>query len=40
VRDLMIPVLGKSQCTALVERILALDQVHDIRELRPLLQVA
>ena len=40
VRDLMIPVLGESKCTALVERILTLDQVHDIRELRPLLQVA
>jgi len=37
-RDLMNPVLGSTQCTKLIERVLALDEVKDVRELRPLLQ--
>jgi 2-methylcitrate dehydratase PrpD len=39
-RDLMAPVLGTAQCAKLVERLLELEQVKDIRELRPLLQRA
>ena len=37
-RELMTPVLSTSTCDALIERILALDGVKDIRDLRPLLQ--
>ena len=37
-RDLITPVLGAEKCTKLIERIYALEQVHDIRDLRPLLQ--
>jgi 2-methylcitrate dehydratase PrpD len=37
-RELMTPVLGALTCDALIERILALDGVKDIRDLRPLLQ--
>jgi 2-methylcitrate dehydratase PrpD len=37
-RDLMAPVLGASQTQRLIDRALALEQVKDIRELRPLLQ--
>jgi 2-methylcitrate dehydratase PrpD len=37
-RDLMTPVLGAKVCSALIERVLGLDSVKDIRELRPLLQ--
>jgi 2-methylcitrate dehydratase PrpD len=37
-RDLMSPVLGAKGYSDLVERVLALDQVKDIRHLRPLLQ--
>jgi 2-methylcitrate dehydratase PrpD len=36
-RDLMTPVLGTETCPNLIERVLALDNVKDIRELRPLL---
>src|SRR6266436_1457618 len=39
-RDLMAPILGTAQCAKLVERLLKLEQVKDIRELRPLLQRA
>jgi 2-methylcitrate dehydratase PrpD len=39
-RDLMAPILGTAQCAKLVERLLELEQVKDIRELRPLLQRA
>src|SRR5258706_6852335 len=39
-RDLMAPILGTAQCAKLVERLLDLEQVKDIRELRPLLQRA
>ena len=37
-RELMTPVLGTGKCSALIERVLALGKVKDIRELRPLLQ--
>jgi len=37
-RELMTPVLGAATCTNLIERVLALDSVKDVRELRPLLQ--
>jgi 2-methylcitrate dehydratase PrpD len=37
-RDLVGPVLGRGKCTELIERILALDEVRDIRKLRPLLR--
>ncbi len=37
-RELMAPVLGAATCSKLIERVLALDTVKDIRELRPLLQ--
>jgi len=39
-RDLITPVFGEAQCTKLVERILGLENVKDVRELRPLLQRA
>lgn len=37
-RELMTPVLGADKCSKLIERVLALDTLKDIRELRPLLQ--
>ena len=37
-RELMTPVLGAATCSNLIERVLALDNVKDVRELRPLLQ--
>ena len=37
--DLMAPVLGAAKCTALTDRVLALEDVRSVRELRPLLQV-
>jgi 2-methylcitrate dehydratase PrpD len=37
-RDLITPVLGATTCTSLTERVLGLEKVKDIRELRPLLQ--
>ena len=39
-RDLVVPVLGDGQCTRLIEAILALENVQDLRELRTLLQRA
>jgi 2-methylcitrate dehydratase PrpD len=39
-RDLIAPILGTAQCVNLVERVLNLEQVKDMRELRPLLQRA
>src|SRR5437868_2816161 len=39
-RDLMSPVLGDVACTNLIARVLDLDSVKDIRQLRPLLQRA
>jgi 2-methylcitrate dehydratase PrpD len=37
-RDLITPVLGATKCDALMERLLNLETMKDIRELRPLLQ--
>src|SRR5437667_8808557 len=37
-RELMTPVLGAAICSKLIERVLELQNVKDIRELRPLLQ--
>ena len=37
-RDLISPVLGASQTGRLIDRVLAIDQLKDVRELRPLLQ--
>jgi len=37
---LIAPILGAVQCASLIDRVLNLDQVKDIRELRPLLQRA
>ncbi len=37
-RELMTPVLGASTCSTLIESVLALDTVKDVRDLRPLLQ--
>ena len=39
-RDLMTPVLGASQTATLIDRIYALEDVKDIRDLRPLLKKA
>ena len=39
-RDLMAPVLGAEKAGKLIEKILALESVHEIRELRPLLQTS
>jgi 2-methylcitrate dehydratase PrpD len=36
--DLIAPVLGVSACTALLEKLVALEHLKDVRELRPLLQ--
>jgi hypothetical protein len=38
-RDLAAPVIGAATCTKLVEKVLGLENVKDIRELRPLLQL-
>lgn len=37
-RDLVEPVLGKANCNTLVEKIMNLEKVKDVRELRPVLQ--
>src|SRR5229473_3244174 len=37
-RELMAPVLGGAICSNLIERVLGLDNVKDVRELRPFLQ--
>lgn len=39
-RDLMTPVLGAETCSNLIERLLGLENVKDIRQIRPLLQRA
>ena len=36
--DLVAPVLGPAACDKLIEKVLAIESVKDIRELRPLLQ--
>jgi hypothetical protein len=38
-RDLIAPVLGEQKCADLIGKILALESVGDICELRPLLQL-
>jgi 2-methylcitrate dehydratase PrpD len=37
-RDLIAPILGTANCSSLIEKVLHLESVSDIRELRPLLQ--
>jgi len=37
-RDLMTPVLGSAGCSALIDRLLSLETLGDIRELRQALQ--
>jgi 2-methylcitrate dehydratase PrpD len=37
-RELMAPVLGAKVCSSLIERVLEMESVKDIRELRPLLR--
>src|ERR1700676_1019242 len=37
-RDLIAPVLGTSACSALISKLLAIETLHDIRELRPALR--
>jgi 2-methylcitrate dehydratase PrpD len=39
-RDLVAPVLGESASASLIEKVLAVETIKDIRELRPLLQRA
>jgi 2-methylcitrate dehydratase PrpD len=39
-RELMSPVLGAQQTSRLIDRVMALDTVKDVRELRPLLQAS
>ncbi len=39
-RDLMVPVLGEDKSAKLIDRMLNLETVKDVRELRPLLQRA
>lgn len=39
-RDLINPVLGAASASALIEKVFSLENVRDIRELRPLLQKA
>ncbi len=39
-RDLITPVLGTQTCTQLIEKVFGIEQMKDIRELRPLLQRA
>jgi len=37
-RDLIAPVLGNTQCSNLIDKLLALETLKDVRELRPELQ--
>jgi 2-methylcitrate dehydratase PrpD len=37
-RDLIAPVVGEGACKILIERVLNLDTVKDLRDLRPFLQ--
>jgi len=37
-RDLIAPVLGAAQTTTLINKLLALETLRDVRELRPALQ--
>ena len=38
-RDLITPVLGERKCSELIGKVMSLENVRDIRELRPLLQL-
>jgi len=38
-RDLITPVLGEKKCTELIGKVMGLENVRDVRELRPLLQL-
>jgi hypothetical protein len=38
-RDLITPVLGERKCSELIGKVMSLENVRDIRELRPLLQI-
>jgi 2-methylcitrate dehydratase PrpD len=37
-RDLMMPILGRGTCDRLIETVLKIETVPDVRQLRPLLQ--
>jgi 2-methylcitrate dehydratase PrpD len=37
-RDLIIPVIGEATAKSLIEKVFALETLHDVRELRPALQ--
>jgi 2-methylcitrate dehydratase PrpD len=37
-RDLVEPVLGKDNCTSLIDKIIGIEKVKDIHELRSVLQ--
>jgi 2-methylcitrate dehydratase PrpD len=37
-RDLIAPVLGTTNCSNLIGKLLSLETLHDVRELRPALQ--
>jgi 2-methylcitrate dehydratase PrpD len=37
-RDLIVPVLGHTKCDALIEKLLSLENLKNILEIRPLLQ--
>jgi hypothetical protein len=37
-RDLISPVLGNEECSSLIGKLLALETIRDVRELRPALQ--
>ena len=39
-RDLMAPLLGKAKSAKLIDTVLALESVKNVRQLRPLLQRA
>jgi 2-methylcitrate dehydratase PrpD len=39
-RDLIVPVLGAAKCDTLIDKLLNLEKVKDVRELRPFLQRA
>jgi len=39
-QDLIVPILGTAQCANLIGKVLNVDRVENIRELRPLLQLA
>jgi 2-methylcitrate dehydratase PrpD len=38
-RDLMTPLLGERKCSELIGKVMGLENVRDIRQLRPLLQL-